>query len=590
MTKHVLIAAVVGLMCATGPTTFAHQARPPAPTPAPVPTGTGVISGALTSADTGLPVRKALVRLTSASPRVTLSTTTDGEGRYEFTKVPAGEFALSAARPGYVDTVLGARRPGATSPGTLVRLSAGQKLENVSWPLARAGVIAGTVVDEFGDPAFNVPVRAMRLIYTNGFPQVTNAGSGTTDDRGMYRVAGLMPGEYLVSAVPRDTVTAMADQTAFVRDRIAEVQAAAKAAGREPNTVPPPPPPPPSLLGYVAVYHPGTPSGALAHRVQIGAGQETHGIDIRLPVFRTVTIAGAITSSEAMPQTRLQLIDASGPMSPVGVWFRDARPDGTFAFPGVVPGSYILKGFGTPGGKSGVAGGEMWGSVEVTVSETGASPVSLPMRRGVTVAGSLNLEGLPPSFVATRARVSLMPVASPTDWEMASINMTPAASGQFSTGNMLPGLYRVAVTGLPEGWTLSSAVFGDRDAADHHLRIDGSNDIADGRLTFINRTATISGTVTNMSGAPVADHTVVLFPSDRTHWLPQSRRIQTAQPSPDGRYSLRGLAPGDYHLALVLDPEPGRLPDPEWLRLLVLGSVSVKLNEGETRGQDLRVR
>ena len=168
--------------------------------------------------------------------------------------------------------------------------------------------------------------------------------------------------------------------------------------------------------------------------------------------------------------------------------------------------------------------------------------------------------------------------------------MTPTASGQFSVRNVLPGMYRVTVTGLPEGRTLSSAMFGDRDAADHHLRIDGSENVTNGRLTFTSKTGTISGRVTNMSGAPMADHTVVLFPSDRALWLPESRRIQTAQPSPDGRYSLRGLPPGEYHVALVLDPEPGRLPDPEWLRLLLPGSMSVSLNEGETRTQELRVR
>ena len=582
MTRHVIAVGAVGLVCALGSATLARQERPTAP---PAPAGTGVISGSLTSGEAGQPVRKATVRLTSVAPRVNLTATTDGEGRFEFTKVPAGEFTLSASRAGYVDTVLGARRPGATSPGTLVRLVAGQKLQNVSWTLARAGVIAGTVFDEFGDPAFNVQVRAMRFIYTNGFAQLSNAGAGTTDDRGMYRVAGLMPGEYLVSAVPRDTVTSMAAQAEAIRSRMMDLQAAAKATGREFA-----PPPPPSPVGYVATYHPGTPSGALAQRISVGLSQEVHGIDIRLPLVQTVTIAGAITSGEAMPQTRLQLIDASMPMSLVGIWFRDMRPDGTFAFRGVVPGSYILKGFGTPGGQPGVAGGEMWGSVEVSVSETGASQVSLQMRRGVTVAGSMNLEGLPASVVAPAARVALMPVSSPTDWETASIRMTPTAMGQFTASNVLPGMYRVTVTGLPEGWTLASAMFGGRDAADYHLRIDGGEDVTGGRLAFTNKTGSLSGAVTNVSGAPVSDHTVVLFPPDQTQWLPQSRRIQTAQPSPDGRYTFLGLPAGDYRLALVLDPEPGRLPDPEWLKLLVAGSVSVRLNEGETRGLDLRVR
>jgi len=589
MTKRILAVAVIGFVCAVGSTTLASQTRQAAPPPPPAAqVGTGVISGTLTSADAAQPVRKATVRLTSAAPRLSLVATTDGDGRFEFTKVPAGEFTLSASRPGYVDTVLGARRPGATSPGTLVRLAAGQKLENVSWTLARAGLIAGTVVDEFGDPAFNLQVRTVRFVYTNGFAQLINAGSATTDDRGMYRVAGLMPGEYLVSAVPRETVMAMADQAEFVRDRIAQTQAATAAAGRESNTVPPPPPPSP--IGYVAIYHPAAPSGALAQRVQVGPSQEVHGIDIRLQLVRTVTVTGAITSSEALPQTRLQLIDASMPMSGVGVWFRDAKADGTFAFPGVVPGQYILKGFGTPGGQPGTAGGEMWGSVEVSVSETGTSPVSLRMRRGVTVTGSMNLEGLPASFVATRARVSLVPVASATDWEMASVPMTPAESGQFSARNVLPGMYRVSVTGLPDGFTLASAVFDGRDAADHHLRIDGSDDVTNGRLTFTTKTGSISGGVTNTSGAPVADRAVVLFPSDRALWLPQSRRIHLVLPSPDGRYSFRGLPPGEYHLALVLDPDPGRLPDPEWLKLLVPGSESIKLGEGETRAQDLRVR
>ena len=78
------------------------------------------------------------------------------------------------------------------------------------------------------------------------------------------------------------------------------------------------------------------------------------GIDIRLQVTQTASTTGTITSTEGVvPQSRLQLVDRSLPMNGVGIWFRDMRPDGSFSFHGLVPGSYLLKAFGTPGGKPG---------------------------------------------------------------------------------------------------------------------------------------------------------------------------------------------------------------------------------------------
>ena len=167
------------------------------------------------------------------------------------------------------------------------------------------------------------------------------------------------------------------------RDRQAQIAAAAKTAGK-PAPVLPVPPAPPSL-GYVPIYYPGTPLGATAGTVRVGASEEVPGIDIRLQVIQTVTVAGRISSSEGtIPQSRLQLIDASLPINGVGIWFRDMRSDGSFSFSGVVPGSYIVKAHGTPGGQAGVAGGEMWSSVDLNVDTRGADGVELSMKRGVT--------------------------------------------------------------------------------------------------------------------------------------------------------------------------------------------------------------
>jgi hypothetical protein len=576
-TAALLVAALLSLQFAQ----FAPQATPP---PA-----TASISGRLTSVDQGVPVRKAEVRLTSASPRIARTTTTDAEGRFIFTDLPAAEYTLSASRPGFLEMVHGARQPGASAQGTLVTLAAGQRRENVSWTLPRAGVITGTVLDEFGDPAFNVPVRVMRYVFTNGFRSLTSGGNGVTDDRGQYRVAGLPPGEYLVAAVPRDAVADATLRAEAIRDRWSQAVAAAKAKGVPPNVVATPPALP-SPVGYVPVYFPGTPLGSGAAAVRVGISEEVAGIDVKLQVMRTASISGRITSTEgALPTSRVQLLDASMPLSLVGVWFRDMRADGSFTFPGVVPGTYIVKAFGTPGGPKGAAGGEMWGSVTVSIDERGAEDVTLLMQRGVTVSGRVAVEDLPAGVDRARVAVRLLPVSSPTDWEMGSVALSLGTTGAFSATNVLPGTYRIAATGLPDGWTVATAPFGDRDAADHHLVVDGSRNLT-GLVRFTASSATLTGRVAAVDDSPAPHHSVIVFPADSSQWIPHSRRIHLAQPGADGRFTLRGLPAGDYRVAAVLDPEPGRHFDASYLALLASTAETVTLAAGQAHSIDLRAR
>jgi Carboxypeptidase regulatory-like domain len=554
--------------------------------PPPAQEGTGVVAGGLADAG-GQPVRKAQVRLVSVPARSARTTTSDAEGRFSFTGLPPGEYTVSASKPGHLDAVFGARRPGLNAPGTPIRLAAGQKIDTITLKLPRGSVITGLVLDEFGDPAFNVPVRAVRFIFENGRRALTAGGNGTTDDRGMYRIAGLMPGEYLVSAVPRDTVATAALNAEAARDR--QVQFMAKGGGNAPGLAIAIPTP--ASVGYVPIYYPGTPAGASASTVRVAAGEEVSGIDIRLHVIETVSISGKLSSEEgALPQSRLQLIDSTMPLNLVGVWFRDMRPDGTFAFHGLPPGPYIVKAFGTPGGEIGVAGGDMWASADVTAGPGGANNVELRMRRGVTVSGTLSLSELPASVDLTRARVNLYPIPSPSDWEMGILNMRLDAAGKFSAPNVLPGQYRFTLTGFPEGWSVASAMFEGRDAADHHLQIDGTRNLTGLEITLTSQRTELSGTLTRASGPPAPEYTVLIFPADRRLWLPQSRRIRLAAAGPDGRYSLRGLPAGEYRLAALLDPDPGREFDPELLSQIFASSIALALGPGETKVQDLRVK
>jgi hypothetical protein len=266
------------------------------------------------------------------------------------------------------------------------------------------------------------------------------------------------------------------------------------------------------------------------------------------------------------------------------------RPDGSFSFHGLVPGPYILQGFGTPGGQPGMAGGEMWGTAEVTVDGGNATKVSLQMRRGVTVSGTLAAENITPALAMAGVRVTLDPIPGATDWEMASVTATPDKAGRFSMTNVLPGQYRFRITGLPAGWTLASAVFDEKDAADYHLSIDGSRNLAGGVLKFTSRTGSIAGRVTNATGQPSSTHAVIVFPDDRRLWLPQSRRIRTVQPGLDGRYGIGELPAGEYRIVAVLDAEPGQAFDAEFLSRLVGIAQAITVAEGETLNLELRTK
>lgn len=579
----VAVAAVIGL------------ASPAAQTPAP--SATGVLAGQLVAAGTDAPVRKASVRLTRIAPGVTRTTTSDEHGRFAFTDLPAGDYRLTATRPGFLDSVYGARQPGTTSAGTPIQLGEGQRIDTLTMAMPRGGAISGIVTDEYGDPAFNVPVRALLYGYRNGERVVTTSGNAVTDDRGAYRLAGLLPGEYLVSALPRDSVSALAAQANAAQQAVQQRMAQAIATGDERMMATAkadaarmgPPPPPPSPTGYVPVYYPGVAQASTARVVRIGLSEEAWNIDFSLEIMETASLLGTVTNIEGpLPlDTRVQLIDPTLPVAGVGVWFRNTNSAGAFDFHGVAPGSYVLRAHATLPPQEG--GATLTAATTVTVAPGDRTEAALLLRPGVTITGRIALGPLPDTVDRSTLLVSLSPITTSADWEMAAPRGVVNADGTFAIPHVVPGRYRPSLAGLPDGWTIDSATFDRVDAADLHLHVDYDRTYT-GEITLTNRTASVRGALTDADGTPASTHTVVIFPNDRAMWVPQSRRIVVTRPDRDGRYTIGPLPPGEYHLAAVLDPEPGREFDAVWLSDLLSQSLRVTLARGEQRSLDLRVR
>src|SRR5688572_23670611 len=188
-----------------------------------LPAGTASVSGTVVVAGTGQPARRARVTLNATEGGGSRTAMTDEEGRYAFNELAAGRYTISVSKTGHVGVTYGQTRPG--RPGTPIQLTDGQKFA-ANLQLPRGSVITGTVVDEYGEATAGTQVRVMRYVMQGGRRTLQQAGNGSTDDRGIYRVYGLQPGDYIVAALPRNVgpgvdVARLQAELAAVRERIA---------------------------------------------------------------------------------------------------------------------------------------------------------------------------------------------------------------------------------------------------------------------------------------------------------------------------------------------------------------------------------
>jgi hypothetical protein len=591
--------------------------------------GKGVIAGSLVVAGSGQPARRARLTLSSTDqPGGTRTAIADDSGGFSFAALPQGRYSLSASKPGYLNATYGQRTPG--RPGTPIQLADGQRMQ-VQMQIWRGGVITGTVLDEHGDAIPNTPVRALRYVLQSGQRTLQQAGSGQTDDRGVYRIFNLQSGEYVVSATPRNVAnqTAVAQRLAAesVAERIAAVGAAGAAqqaqvlterlqalsAGDISVAIDEQP------TGYAPVYYPGTTSVASATSVMVGPAEEKGGVDFQYQIVAVARVDGIVTTSANMQlPSNVQVTLVSSGNAPGLSQGARADAQGAFRLQNVAPGQYTLiaratvnTGRGTEPAGAPRAGGRgevptprgrvggplqqqdatrLWATTEVTVDGRNVSNLVLTLQPGVPISGRIQFDGtLQPPSDLTRLRVNVQPI--PMAGVSGEILTTAAgrveADGRFSIASVVPGRYRLSAGGAGQGWFLHSSSIDGQDSLDFPVEVKAA--VSGAVVTFTDRQSELTGTITNDRTEPVADYTLIIYPADSRYHTAQSRRIQSARPATDGRFAFRNLPPGDYRLVPVLDPEPGAWFDPAYLQQLDNGAIRVSVAEGEKQEQNLRV-
>jgi hypothetical protein len=99
--------------------------------------------------------------------------------------------------------------------------------------------------------------------------------------------------------------------------------------------------------------------------------------------------------------------------------------------------------------------------------------------------------------------------------------------------------------------------------------------------------AAIEARATDARHAAVTAFSLVVFPTSRDLWFPDSRHLKASLSGQVGSARVTGLPPGDYYVAAVdrfqLFPSGGELSDPDVLEQLSRGVLQVSLNERERR-------
>lgn len=614
--------------------TAVPQGPPPTPVQSPrdsrpteaIPVGTATVSGSVTVADSGQPARKVRVSLSSPEARGRTAMT-DDSGKFAFIALPAGRYTLSASKPGHVAVSYGQRRPGPGRPGTPIQLTDGQKLQ-VTLQIPRGGVITGAVLDENGEAIPGTPVRALRYAMQSGTRVLQQGGTGSTDDRGIYRIYGLQPGEYVIAATPRNTSTAVevdrmqAEVAAAMEMRMGAaqranaVEAEAMAArlaelraqlpsGEQPNA------------GYAPVYYPGTTLPGSAGTVAVGVGEEKVGVDFQLQLVPIARVEGVIVNANGpMPQNvQLTLVSTGHEVPGVGNNSTRADANGRFRFSNVGPGQYMLIARATLGGGRGGGRGEpptpvaseaarrmatqaqsetvrLWAATDIGVDGRDVQNLVLTLQPGMTVSGRIAFEGTSPIPAdLSRLRVNVAPVSVQPGvaGEFAS-NLAGRVdtTGRFTVTGVVPGRYRVTASGA-QGWRMSSSILSGQDTLDFPVEVKPSQNVSGVVVTLTDKEAEVTGAIVDEKGQPAPDYTIILYAADREFWTPNSRRIFSQRPGTDGQFTFRNMPPGDYRIAPVLDPEPGTWFDPAFLQQLDSNALRVLIGVGEKKVQNLRI-
>jgi hypothetical protein len=619
------------------------------PLPPPL-VATGLVVGRVIDATSGEPVAGAVVMMSGGPSRMPPVPSapgraaqtppppppppprvlTDSEGRFAFRNVTRGTYALTVSKNGYLGGGYGRNRP--DGPGKSLQLDDNERVADAVIRIFKYAAITGRIIDEAGEPIVGAQVRAYRRVLQSGRRTFREANSVATDDRGIYRLSSLSPGDYVVCA-PMTSVTAPGARMSpgveanysSTMTSVTSAPPGAGGAGRQitsdsgfvlqsdANAV--------TIdasgrwRGYATQYFPAARSITQGEVISLGSGTERTAVDIQMTYVPVRTISGTLTTPGSSPGSHvLRLVSADTMNMTTEPESATTMTDGTgaFAFYGVPSGQYTIQAIRAAsnqqqsfefsaasqssdysvqgGGRAGLQpmpppSPLLWAAVPVAVGESDVAGVVVALQEGFTISGRFEFTGTKPRPDPQRLTSVPVVVELADGREIGGFGgQAPSRTGtdgRFVTAARPPGKYLLRIGGSPAGFVVQSIAVNGVNVTDVPFDLTGS--VTNAVVTFTDQIASVAGTVRGISPGDELP-LVVLFPADTRGWKDYGlnpMRIKSTRPSSTGAFNFGSLVTGDYLAVAIADEFSSEWQDPAYLELIARGAERFSLTGGE---------
>jgi carboxypeptidase family protein len=481
----------------------------------------------------GQPVPGATVFIVAIGSTNGQRTGTDNEGNFSAEGLDAGAYRVSVNSPGYVSegspTV-------PNNPPTYYRPG-----DSVTFTLIKGGVISGTVTNGDGEPVVNATVRAWRIRDSEGKPiqNVFQSRDRATDDRGYYRLYGLQPGSYIISAGGATQFSGPVVTNAYAND----APTFAPASTRD-----------------------------TAVEIVVSSGQEATA-DIRYRGEPGHSVSGRVTGAQPQPPylASVRLTDVSG-HAMIGAT-NAARDDQAFQLNGVSDGDYEINAItSSPNGEALVSAAR-----RVSVKGSDVTGIDLALAPLGSISGRVNLETDPKlncgrrreSFLretaisarrapteksdAKTSKDKTVDVIEPTPILFAFAEAVPNDKNEINLRNLGSGTYSLETRLLAAGWFIKGITVGSGStrATSPNIPRDGINLKSGERVAGL--TVTIAEGAASFRGRFTVAEGQSLPPNLRVYLVPVEKEVVAdvlrffeTRADTDGGFGIGNIAPGHY--------------------------------------------